>query len=227
LKTRELEELVNKTRKRRLPRGISRGGGTQDLEEVQGTPLGSLQERFAELSRSHRAVAAFVLSHMDEVAFLTAAKLARRCSTSEATIVRFAKKLGFPGFPEFQAQVQTLVRQKIGPAQKLKRTGPIPKQLNGLLDGVLDKAIVNLRATRKRLSGEMIEKVANLIIRPRMCASKRSSAPSRTRLLLRLQRVSRNGRRILSPSRAHLQPPQARAINLKREDRAASSEHGS
>src|ERR1044072_3076940 len=61
-----------------------------------------ISSRFDEFSRSQKDVAQYVVDHLDEVAFHTAEELARRASTSSATVVRCAQALGFEAFPELQ-----------------------------------------------------------------------------------------------------------------------------
>src|SRR5438105_2404034 len=120
-------------RKRRL---ITVPENLPSLAGAISGPLAVMHERIRELPRSQRDLAAFILGHLDEVAFLTAAKLAKRCGTSEATTIRFTKSLGFKGFPEFQAHLRTLVRQKLGPSQKMKRAGLPPSKVDELIDSL-------------------------------------------------------------------------------------------
>jgi DNA-binding MurR/RpiR family transcriptional regulator len=134
-----------------------RGPGRIDLFAV-------LHEQMSELSRSHRAIARYIVSHIDETAFLTAANLAKRCGTSEATAIRFAQALGFPGFPEFQAHVRILVREKLGPGEKMKRTEPIPSHVDELLAEATEKAIANIRETSRIQTPAVLTAAARTII---------------------------------------------------------------
>jgi DNA-binding MurR/RpiR family transcriptional regulator len=64
------------------------------------------------LSRRHAQLAQFCLNHPEDVAIKTIARLAEQAGVSPATFTRFAKELGFAGFPELQAVVRERV---IGP----------------------------------------------------------------------------------------------------------------
>ena len=64
-----------------------------------------LQSRLQELSRNQRVLAKYVLSHYQGVAFANVKELARLSGVSEATIVRFARVLGFSGYPSFQKEI--------------------------------------------------------------------------------------------------------------------------
>jgi DNA-binding MurR/RpiR family transcriptional regulator len=61
-----------------------------------------LRERFDSFSRSQKAIARYIIDHLEEVGYLSAEELGRKGSTSSSTVVRFAQSLGFPGYPELQ-----------------------------------------------------------------------------------------------------------------------------
>ena len=71
-----------------------------------------LVKRRDTLSRRHAQLAQFCLNHPEDVAIKTIARLSDQASVSPATFTRFAKELGFAGFPELQAVVRERV---IGP----------------------------------------------------------------------------------------------------------------
>jgi len=65
-----------------------------------------IQRKIDRLPRGQRAVAQYVLEHSSEVMNLTAAELGELVGVSEATVIRFATSLGFPGYPEFKDALQ-------------------------------------------------------------------------------------------------------------------------
>jgi DNA-binding MurR/RpiR family transcriptional regulator len=74
------------------------------------------------LTKSQQRIASYLLASYDEAAFLSAADLAERLNVSEATVVRFAKAVGYDGFPELRRCLQGLFRAKATPASRLQRT---------------------------------------------------------------------------------------------------------
>ncbi len=80
-----------------------------------------LEERMPRLTKSEQRIASYLLASSDEAAFLTAAELGRRLEVSEATVVRFARAIGFEGFPELRRCLQELFRVKVTPASRLRR----------------------------------------------------------------------------------------------------------
>lgn len=80
-----------------------------------------LEDHFPHLTKSERRIASFLLANHDEAAFLPAGELAQRLNVSQATIVRFARAVGYDSFPELRRCLQEMFRVKVTPATRLKR----------------------------------------------------------------------------------------------------------
>ena len=65
------------------------------------------------LSKSYRAIAAFIEEHYERVPAMTATALAREVGVSESTVVRFANALGYEGYPGLQKALQYQVRKRL------------------------------------------------------------------------------------------------------------------
>jgi DNA-binding MurR/RpiR family transcriptional regulator len=76
------------------------GVGLDDTRARRVSDL--LTEGFDGFSRSQKAVARYIIDHLEEVGYLSAEELGRKGSTSSSTVVRFAQSLGFAGYPELQ-----------------------------------------------------------------------------------------------------------------------------
>jgi DNA-binding MurR/RpiR family transcriptional regulator len=74
------------------------------------------------LSPKERAVADFFARHREEAAFLSAAEIAERLGTSDATVVRAVKALGYSGIPELRRELIDALRARATPAVRLGRT---------------------------------------------------------------------------------------------------------
>lgn len=75
-----------------------------------------------ELSPKERVVADFYAAHREEAAFLSAAEIAERLGTSDATVVRAVKALGYSGIPELRRELIDALRARATPAVRLGRT---------------------------------------------------------------------------------------------------------
>ncbi len=78
-----------------------------------------LNNKYVNLSKKHKIVADFVLNNYDKAAFMTAKKISEAVNISESTVVRFAKKIGYEGFPEFQEDLRDSIKRILTTKQKL------------------------------------------------------------------------------------------------------------
>lgn len=81
------------------------------------------------LTKSERLIADYLRRNQDEAAFLSAAELAKRLSLSEATIVRFARTIGFEGYPAMHEALQANFRNMVTHSTRLR------SRLDDLVDG--------------------------------------------------------------------------------------------
>ena len=89
-----------------------------------------IRKHYDHLSRSYRRVADFILSDYRTAAFMTAAALADAVDVDTTTVVRFAQRLGYPGFPELIEDIQEHEdkdRALIGLLLERNRSGPYPE----------------------------------------------------------------------------------------------------
>ena len=81
----------------------TRGLAGGELEDRRARRLSDLlREGFDGFSRSQKAIARFIIDHLEEVGYLSAEELGEKGNTSSSTVVRFAQSLGFAGYPELQ-----------------------------------------------------------------------------------------------------------------------------
>jgi DNA-binding MurR/RpiR family transcriptional regulator len=76
----------------------------------------------AGLSPSERKVARFLADHPNEVPSLTAADLGQRIGTSDATVVRTVKALGYAGLPELKRVLLKAMVDRRDPARMLAQS---------------------------------------------------------------------------------------------------------
>lgn len=62
-----------------------------------------VNEKYDNLSKSHKKIARFLLDNNDGAVFEPLSKLSERAQTSEATLVRFAVTMGFTGYGDMQS----------------------------------------------------------------------------------------------------------------------------
>lgn len=86
---------------------------------MQRTLFDKLHEMMPSLSKGHKKIAEYMLSHYDKAAFMTASKLGTIVGVSESTVVRFATELGFEGYPELQRALKEFTSNKLTTVQRI------------------------------------------------------------------------------------------------------------
>lgn len=93
---------------------------------MEDNPLATLDfsqvisEHYKELTKSERKIANYLRHNQEESAFLSAGELAKRLDLSEATMVRFARTLGFDSYPALRTALQETFRQRVSHARRLR-----------------------------------------------------------------------------------------------------------
>ena len=77
-------------------------------------------ERYGQLTKSEKRIADYIRKNQEEAAFLAAGELADRLGLSEATLVRFARTLGFNSYPAMRALLQGAFRQRVTHSARLR-----------------------------------------------------------------------------------------------------------
>lgn len=82
--------------------------------------LKRMKEKYPQMSKGQKKLAAYISTNYESAVFLTAAKLGKTVGVSESTTVRFANLLGYSGFPEFHRAMEELVKEKLKSAEKIE-----------------------------------------------------------------------------------------------------------
>ncbi len=131
--------------------------------------LRAIQEEFPQLGRGQKKIAQYVLTHTEEIAFLTAAQLGKTVGVSEATVVRFASLLGYTGFPDFQTHIQNMLRQDISTIARLEKRAEqqAKRGSTSILRAILEADQTNLGLFAADTSDETFSRAVTLIVNAR------------------------------------------------------------
>ena len=126
-------------------------------------PAGDLDDllsaRAATLSPAEARLAAHLTEHPDQWGFSPTTELAARLGVHRSTVVRFAQRLGFDGFPDLQETVRDRYLQSVA------NHGDLPTVTPGLdhqlaVRSVYERELRNLRETYAKLDGAVLEATA-------------------------------------------------------------------
>ena len=126
--------------------------------------LRKIDEKYARMSKGQKKLADYIRQDYDKAAFLTAARMGEVVGVSESTVVRFASTLGYKGYPEFQKELEELVRTKLNFIQRMEVTyGRISQ--GDILNTVLRSDIEKIRMTMQSLDPKEFEKAVDTILK--------------------------------------------------------------
>ncbi len=98
-----------------------------------------LQERGAKLSAAAYRVARFIDQNRPAVLASSAAEIAARIGTSDASVIRAVQALGFSGLPDLKRSLTTALEDRSTPADDLRRTiAEVGGDVAAAIDLVLD-----------------------------------------------------------------------------------------
>ncbi len=121
--------------------------------------LEQVRQVYPQLTKSQKLLADYITSHYREAAFMTASQLARSLDLNEATVIRFAQRLGYSGYPDMIEHVRDLVHEELLPptAEDTEAQDPLHRLLATELDSV--------QRFVSHLSSSLTQQVVDLITR--------------------------------------------------------------
>lgn len=128
--------------------------------------IARIRDRFPGMSKGHKAIAAFVLEHDDQAAFLTAAKLGEMLGISESTVVRFASGLGYSGYPKMQEALALRLKNRLHAVNRMSE-GCGDGSHSEIIGSVLAKDVENIRRTMSSLDGAAFDAAVDILLEAR------------------------------------------------------------
>ncbi len=108
-----------------------------------------------DLSPAYKKIATYILKEYSQVGFMSIEELSSMAGASKATVVRFSRRLGFSGFNELKKAIQSELRRRLSPYEKIATTdldrAPIENQLKLLAQNEIN----NLKNTLSGIEEEI------------------------------------------------------------------------
>ncbi len=130
------------------------------MTEKRNSPLFLINALFNSLSKSEKRVAEFVQTHMDETVLLPIHGLAKKCNTSDATVLRFCRSLGYLGFADFKV---SLVPELLRSGKKVYIDENSGEEPHDGQDAIRQNFIMQADSTLKNCDSEILSLVASQI----------------------------------------------------------------
>lgn len=124
--------------------------------------------RLAEMSPAEQRVARFFQANREEVLIASAAALATKAATSDATVVRATKSLGFSSLEELRRSLAAELRRSLSPADRLENTlEKVGDDLQAAFTVALDIHVQALENLRRSVSRGQFKMAVTRIIEAR------------------------------------------------------------
>lgn len=117
-----------------------------------------ITDNFESFSRSQKIVANYVMENTNALAFHTLNDFAGLVGVSTATVIRFARMLGFDGYTELQKSIQQGIKNKEALPERLIQS---PAEHINLFKDSFENDIANINATFEALSPEELNQAVN------------------------------------------------------------------
>ncbi|MCM1259298.1 MAG: MurR/RpiR family transcriptional regulator [Roseburia sp.] len=122
-----------------------------------------INEKYKNMSKGQKLLASYITDNYDKAVFLTAAKLGEVVGVSESTVVRFATNLGYKGYPEFQNELEAMVRDKLNSIQRMEAVCDRISQ-SKILETVLQKDADNIHSTLEEIDKNVFDLAVETIL---------------------------------------------------------------
>ncbi|MBF8184275.1 MurR/RpiR family transcriptional regulator [Nonomuraea sp. K274] len=158
-----------------------------------------IASKLGELPPAERRVAEYLRDHAHEIIFATSGEIGAATSTSDATVIRTAKALGFSGLPDLKREAGREALGETRPSARLRsRIDKGGQETTSLLDHVFTEAAERLLETRRLITEDTFVAAVDLLVGAREIVTfgLGASEMSAHYLTLRLRRLGRQARLI-------------------------------
>jgi DNA-binding MurR/RpiR family transcriptional regulator len=130
---------------------------TQDFSQI-------ISEHYNQLTKSEKHIANYLRKNQEESAFLSAGELADRLGLSEATMVRFARTLGFDSYPAMRTVLQENFRRRVTHSARLRSRLDDLREAGDIFEKVTVSEIDYLTQALQTVDREALHKAVTYMI---------------------------------------------------------------
>jgi DNA-binding MurR/RpiR family transcriptional regulator len=120
-------------------------------------------EHFSKLTKSEKRIANYFNKYQDEAAFLAAGEIAHRLNLSEATLVRFARSLGFDSYPAMRTVLQDNFRHRVTHSNRLRSRLTELRESGGIFERLVTSEIDYLTEALQSVDRNALDAAVELL----------------------------------------------------------------
>ncbi len=137
--------------------------------DVSGSVMDRLARRLPSLTASEGRVARYIEAQPEQALLLSAARLAEHALTSDATVVRTARALGYSGWPDMRRALGAQLTLQTHPEARLATRLKVAanESTAGLIDTVFEEARERLALSRDDIDPSQFERASAALLEAR------------------------------------------------------------
>ena len=128
-------------------------------------PIKQILTKVSSLNGAQRRLGHYLQNDSTALLDANVNELAKAVGVSNATVVRFAKSLGYKGFPELKRDIQREMRRKLRAADRMEETFAQLRGEENILAKLINRDIKLLQETVQAVSYPDFHKAIELILR--------------------------------------------------------------
>ena len=123
----------------------------------------TIRERYDSLSDTHKKIADFILHNLEKAAFSSLMEISREIGISDASIIRFAREVGYKGYQDLRQSLIWYIRRIIYPSQKSSFHFDEIGQSHPLIQTVMEKDLEYITKTISKIDIDDFDNLIKLI----------------------------------------------------------------
>lgn len=133
-------------------------------QSQEGTINERIGHKYRSLSKSHKITADYVIANAFRAATMSIDELADSVGISNATANRFARALGFDGYPQFRAELVSGFESMLAPIEILRTDLGRADTSAEVIARSMSEDVANLEATRRECRPEVYNRAVQMIL---------------------------------------------------------------
>lgn len=123
-----------------------------------------IRAQYAELSRAQKKIADYILTRPEDACFASLKELTEAVGVTEVTMMNFARRIGVDGFSGLKRELQSHIRQRLSPNQKIARAvETVRRQKSSLCSTFLENELASVSSTYAGIPEQQLQRAAALV----------------------------------------------------------------
>lgn len=137
---------------------------TTQQENLANGDFGQIiADKYKDLTKSEKQIADYLRKNQEEAAFLSVGEVAARLELSEATLVRFARALGFESYPAMRVLLQENFRRRVTHSARLRSRLDELRENGDIFERLVASEIDYMSQSLETVKREAFQKAVELL----------------------------------------------------------------